>query len=808
MTINRINEIVEEYFNGKTDEFAWYELDEELVHEKVFHKNVVERLVKTFEKSRDIARITNDYLCALREYLIVFQTSLLLDDSSFADSNKYGLLKNTDGRIYATLDLPKGIKEKFVKEAFQIESTNLHTRASKYLLKTNNFIKDLTGYEKFETEAQKLCVMGALRLAKGFSMMAVLPTGGGKSLITQSIAYQEDGLTLVIVPTISLAQDQEISAKQTIRRITSQEIYSYSSGSKNRDEIIGSIKNRTARLLFISPEALIQNEDFAAAIKKANADKYLKNIVIDEAHIVVEWGDYFRTDYQSLEPWRRHILQDNPDIRTILLSATVDKKTGSLLRKMFSDGDKWIEYRCDALRKEPRYCVVKTASYREKKQRILDMVRKLPHPMIIYTLRPERAEDIKAWLVEDGYIGVETYTGETRSSEREELLKSWKDNDFDLMVATSAFGMGVDKQDVRTVIHEFVPDNPNLFYQELGRGGRDGLPCLSIMCIYPDVDLDITNRTKVLGEEKALGRWNTMYHSPKSRRVEDYVYIDTKIKPQYNLTYVYDVASSYDVQWNINLLLLLRRYDLIDIIDMEYEKDEDRYIFKIKIIDDRLTISTNKTEELLAEVREKEKDTFSRNFSILRKHIDKCDKQCLSEMFLDTYPLVSEYCAGCNSHDYKISDDDERFELRNKVDYIPVKKELDPLFKESAYIITNDYSDSLKRLVEHGIDIILTDDEALLDNIGVDKTDIVYLNFYEFRKLNEERQKMFLNGRVVVFYSSEQKTFLKEFSVVSRYRSEQQIVINVMHEDFVVDNDNKKASAYIGCNVTNELMEG
>jgi ATP-dependent DNA helicase RecQ len=156
------------------------------------------------------------------------------------------------------------------------------------------------------------------------------------------------------------------------------------------------------------------------------------------------------------------------------------------------------------------------------------------------------------------------------------------------------------------------------------------------MCIYPDVDLDITNRTKVLGEEKALGRWNTMYHSPKSRRVEDYVYIDTKIKPQYNLTYVYDVASSYDVQWNINLLLLLRRYDLIDIIDMEYEKDEDRYIFKIKIIDDRLTISTNKTEELLAEVREKEKDTFSRNFSILRKHIDKCDKQCLSEMFLDT----------------------------------------------------------------------------------------------------------------------------------------------------------------------------
>ena len=87
------------------------------------------------------------------------------------------------------------------------------------------------------------------------------------------------------------------------------------------------------KLLFISPEALIKNEEFSKAISEANTTHYLKNIVIDEAHIVVEWGDFFRTDYQALEPWRKKLIEDNPDIRTILLSATIDNNTGFALIK-------------------------------------------------------------------------------------------------------------------------------------------------------------------------------------------------------------------------------------------------------------------------------------------------------------------------------------------------------------------------------------------------------------------------------------------------------------------------------------------
>ena len=105
------------------------------------------------------------------------------------------------------------------------------------------------------------------------------------------------------------------------------------------------------KLLFISPEALIKNEQFQKLINEANDRKYIKNIVIDEAHIVVEWGDFFRVDYQCLSPWRNELLKVTPEIRTFLLSATFQDDTVKILKRMFSEEGKWIEIRCDSLRK-------------------------------------------------------------------------------------------------------------------------------------------------------------------------------------------------------------------------------------------------------------------------------------------------------------------------------------------------------------------------------------------------------------------------------------------------------------------------
>ena len=173
---------------------------------------------------------------------------------------------------------------------------------------------------------------------------------------------------------------------------------------------------------------------------------------------------------------------------------------------------KWIEIRCDALRREPRFELVTATSFRDKKRedkRIAEMFTSTNGCLCNET---DQAEKVKEIAADIGITNVETFTGKTKADERSRIINEWSENEFDIIVATSAFGVGVDKSDVRTVLHLYVPDNPNAYYQELGRGGRDGLPCLSVMCVYPDEDLEsaFVMTDKVLGSDKILGRWDSM----------------------------------------------------------------------------------------------------------------------------------------------------------------------------------------------------------------------------------------------------------------------------------------------------------
>lgn len=804
MNIDTITRAIERYFNGETEEFEWTLIEEECKSSKKYYFNLIERLVNNYNYYLEGANNRYDFLVSLRGFLISYNTSLRLPNELLTFNEEFGLQRTADGRIYASINSPEYINSKFVSEAYQLGDIKSKGENKKYLLKTNDYVKTLTGYDYYNSEAQKLCVTGILRMPSGYSSMVVLPTGGGKSLVTQSLAYKEEGLTVVIVPTISLAIDQEIAAKQSIQHVTSQEIFSYSSGSSKAPQIFSAIKEKTARLLFISPEALIKNEDFVKTIMDANATKYLKNIVIDEAHIVVEWGDFFRTDYQILEPWRKKLLQDNPELKTVLLSATIDDNTGKLLKNMFSVHERWVEFRCDSLRKEPRYAVVNCKSRHEKKRRILELVRMMPHPLIVYTTRPDRAEKIKEWIRDEGYTGVETFTGETTSNERDELIRGWKKNEFDVMVATSAFGMGVDKPDVRTVIHEFAPDNPNMYYQELGRGGRDGLPCLSVLCLHSEEDLEFSRRNKVLKVDKIMGRWKSMFWSPKSTRVDDYAFIDTKIKPTYNLNYKYDIANVRDVQWNIYVLLLFRRYNLIEIMDMYYEQAEERYVFKIKIIDERLSIINDETEELLMEIRTKEKRRYIEEFEVLQKAIINADKYCFSEMFINTYPRVSEYCAGCACHNRAIYDDDDRFVLNKRIE-LPYEDD-NKFFGEDAIIVTKDIKQTIIALMKKGVKNYVTDDSHVSKICGV-KSDVLIMNLYEFRRIISSNNIFFLQNVCCVIYPDDSELFRDTFSIIQRYSNRGFRLVHIVAEDFEVDSTGKRLSAYIGNNITDSVME-
>lgn len=663
-----INQI-QQFFDGRIND-PGFEATIEMDNLQAFYCRTAKRLVVAYELQKENYDYWDDFLIAFRDFLLIFETSMASDGLEIAEDNAYAIKKNSfSGKYYATFQFPEGVPTELAEQAFMRNVSSEDSRKKDYNLTTDSLIYSVTGIKQFKTMSQKLAVYGALNTPDGYTTIVSLPTGGGKSLITQMLAYQSDALTVVVVPTVSLADDQLIAAKQIIKRKTiDQEIFSYRNGVPV-EPILSAIQNKTARLLFISPEALMNNQAFDNVIKAANKQHYMKNIVIDEAHIVVDWGASFRVDYQCLEAWRKKLLLTNPSIRTVLLSATFENKCVDVLKKLFSDGVRWIEVRCDALRHEPRYILLKKKGYKNKDKKTIELVRKLPHPMIIYVARPDDAERIKTLLANHGIRNVCTYTGLTNNDLREQLLKNWKANKFEIMVATSAFGVGVDKPDVRTVLHLYIPQNPNTYYQELGRGGRDQLPCLSVMCIYED-DLKFAFQRiskRVMTIEKIIGRWDSMYNNKNSIRDGAITHINTAIKPNYHAKDEWDdrPVSDADMNWNIYVLLLFRRYGLIEIIDIT--SDNGVYTFSIEIKNDLLLNGCDAQTGLLEQIRLEEWNYYNDAYLTMKKYINSSEYECWSQMFFDTYNKVYEYCAGCNAHKNKNNGDAQAFPLKKSI---------------------------------------------------------------------------------------------------------------------------------------------
>ena len=662
-------EYVTSFFNEENEAEFNLEIDA-LNSAELFHYHTVKRLHKAYKLFLENDDFLGDFLIAFRDYMITFDVAQEYKGKPIKEIIKYGVdYDDVEGKYFASMQLPKYVNEKFVSDAFIKNTESIKIGKGNTLL-TDSLIYSLTGYSHFKSMDQKLAVYGALNAPEGYTVLVSLPTGGGKSLVTQTISYQKDGLTIVIVPTISLAIDQKRVTKKVIKRATNEEeIFSYSSGDAV-GPIFKAIREQKAKVLFISPEALLENPGFAEVLKEANKSRYLKNIVIDEAHIVVDWGASFRVDYQCLESWRNMLLLTNPSLRTILLSATFEDRCVATLRNFFEVNEKWIEVRCDALRHEPRYTVIRAKSYGEKQKNILELVRKLPHPMIIYVARPVEADQIKQMLASNGIKNTRTFTGLTGRVQREKLIDAWVDDDYEIMIATSAFGVGVDKGDVRTVIHTYIPQNANTYYQELGRGGRDRLPCLSVLCLQPEDTTIGRDRIKkrVLTPEKIIGRWDSLYNNAKSQRISNNrVFIDTSIKPNYADVDEFDDSptSDTDMNWNVYVLLFLRRFNLIKML--EVKKDIDHYVILIELIDDRLMVINDELTELITQFREEEWEFYSSSYNAISSAVRANCKDCISELFYDTYSKVYEYCAGCNAHTNAIIGDINKFPLKNRV---------------------------------------------------------------------------------------------------------------------------------------------
>ena len=259
MNVEKIIEKVEKIIND--NEKAKFGMDVVTTPVEKSLVNVANRLIKAKQLYASNECGISDYLSALRNFLIAFKTSLSIKTFDIPEQNRFGIYKNPiTGKYYATYDVPAFIDHSsFVKDAFVDIETNNPIYKTRYMLKTNKYINLLTGFTHFKSLEQKLSVYGGLKTPDGFTTLISMPTGGGKSLVTQTLAYEKNGLTIVVVPTVSLAIDQERAAKQNILNSNSTEIFCYYSGRNNIAEIFNAIEKKTARLLFISPEALLEN---------------------------------------------------------------------------------------------------------------------------------------------------------------------------------------------------------------------------------------------------------------------------------------------------------------------------------------------------------------------------------------------------------------------------------------------------------------------------------------------------------------------------------------------------------------------
>lgn len=803
MNDNMIHELVENSIkNSDRDQFnkvvSFSNPREEYIY------NSAKRLVNMWFnfQSEDIYRV--DFECSLRNYLLLVKKSITIH--GYKPSNKFtelGLQYDANtGKIWTSLIIPSFFNKELVKQLY-MQSYIEDKKDNVHSLHTNAFIRKITGFEYFKSNEQKLSVMGALKVPNGYSCLVSMTTGGGKSLITQTVAYQNDGLTIVIVPTISLMLDQYKNAKAIIKSDVDKEIFYYHSES-SLESFYDALKNKTARLLFISPESLIKNKNLREKIEDANRHRYLKNIIVDEAHIIIEWGSSFRIDFQCLDALRKNFISVNNELRTFLLSATYSDETIRQLKIFYSSMNRWLEIRCERLRHETRFDIIKCGDYGEKMNKILEAIDFLPRPMIVYVKSPDNAEKLQEKLISRGYNSARTFTGLTKNESRLQIIDDWKNGKFDLMIATCAFGVGVDKKDIRTVLHTYIPENPNKYYQEAGRGGRDGLPSLStIIYTNQDVDSAFNFVSKVITTDKLLGRWFSMLNSSMTHPLHNSQYIiDTYVKPDYNVDEEFiDSISSQDVNWNVYVILFLRRNGFITIDDVKYENN--KYMFYITILERKLLSNNLETSSLIDGVRNLEWEKTEKEFTLMKRNLHKVGKSCWSDMFTKIYRKTSDYCAGCNEHTDLINFEDSK---TLKVDINSPLSEPKKCFEKYMFgtkcmsLVNEDCVNDIIQSVNMGINVFVSNDrmiecviEAVTQSNNV-YSDLITCNYMEFVELISSN-KYYISGVVGIYLPEDISLLNRLINIIENCVKNENIYFILFSEnDLFISNKNKRLS--------------
>ena len=451
-----------------------------------------------------------------------------------------------------------------------VQSRPQHQVASDPVLFESMGLPNYTGH------GQREAVRALFQLPEGYTLIANLPTGSGKSLLAQlpPLIEQESQMTLAIVPTVALAIDQAVRMEELLRkRFPHREFppLAFHGGlsKEERRQVFEAIRYGTQPILFTSPEFAVGS--LREGLEQAASQTRLHRVFIDEAHLVVGWGNGFRPAFQLLPALIRMLRSsaNSNRIRVVLASATITDATLRDLRQLFGPAHQVHVVSAVHLRPEIRYASV-PCSDQDRVERVLEAVQLAPRPFILYVTRPDEAEDWLRRLRQAGLKRVSKFTGATPPDERRRLLEAWGSNKLDGMVATSAFGLGVDKSDVRTVIHATLPESLDRYYQEVGRAGRDGCACVALLLHTPTDEEQAASLAfpKLIGDEKAFERWSSMVASAQPHpNIPEVYWVDLTQLPSH-----LRVKSEASVDWSVRALTLMARAQLIELVAMHSDQ--------------------------------------------------------------------------------------------------------------------------------------------------------------------------------------------------------------------------------------------